>query len=379
MTIKTVAVHNGIFHADDAFAVSVLRLAGLQIQVVRTRDLQTLTDADYRVDVGGRNDPETNDFDHHQKGGAGDRSNGVPFAAFGLLWEYRGRSIIRRFWGAEPPTDVEVEAVHDAVDRSLVQPVDAADNGHEIVAENVHNDVRPFTVSHAISLFNPGWDEDGTERDDKFDVAANMARRILLREVVRAIGVVRARTVVDLCLMGRPDPRILILPQFVPWQDALFAADPHGEKVLYIVFPSETGDWRLQCCPPEKGSFDKKRPLPDAWAGLRGDDLAALTGVQDAVFCHPGRFIAGAQGYEGIMRLAEMALADDERGLDAEEAALANAIEAGIDPGPLDAEMAALANSVEGSLCAVCAERGDCDVPPIANCGHFIDENEPRG
>jgi uncharacterized UPF0160 family protein len=54
-----------------------------------------------------------------------------------------------------------------------------------------------------------------------------------------------------------------------------------------------------------------RKDLPLAWAGLRGVDLAAVCGVADAVFCHNGRFIAGAGSLEGALRMAELALASE--------------------------------------------------------------------
>jgi uncharacterized UPF0160 family protein len=44
---------------------------------------------------------------------------------------------------------------------------------------------------------------------------------------------------------------------------------------------------------------------------LRGAELAAVCGVQDAVFCHNGRFIAGAGSLQGALRMAELALLSD--------------------------------------------------------------------
>jgi uncharacterized UPF0160 family protein len=62
--------------------------------------------------------------------------------------------------------------------------------------------------------------------------------------------------------------------------------------------------------PRQLGSFENRRDLPAAWAGLEGDDLVAVTGVADALFCHAKRFLVVARTREGIGRLAELALAD---------------------------------------------------------------------
>src|SRR3712207_7557428 len=58
--------HPGNFHADDVFAVAVLQLVHGELEVVRTRDPELHAAADVRIDVGGRHDPATGDFDHHQ-------------------------------------------------------------------------------------------------------------------------------------------------------------------------------------------------------------------------------------------------------------------------------------------------------------------------
>src|SRR3712207_1683731 len=92
MALK-VATHPGNFHADDVFAVAVLSLAEGPLEIVRTRDAEALDAADARVDVGGKSDPETGDYDHHQRGGAGERPNGIRYASFGLVWKQYGTSL----------------------------------------------------------------------------------------------------------------------------------------------------------------------------------------------------------------------------------------------------------------------------------------------
>jgi uncharacterized UPF0160 family protein len=54
--------------------------------------------------------------------------------------------------------------------------------------------------------------------------------------------------------------------------------------------------------------------LPEAWAGLRDAELAAVTGVPDAGFCHNGRFIAAAKSFEGVRAMAKLALQAVEEG-----------------------------------------------------------------
>ena len=117
-----VATHPGNFHADEVFAIAALGLAAGPLEIVRTRDERELDAADARVDVGGRSDPATGDYDHHQKGGAGERANGIRYASFGLVW----RDARRARWRAAPRPRA-------AIDERLVQGVDANDTGQTII------------------------------------------------------------------------------------------------------------------------------------------------------------------------------------------------------------------------------------------------------
>ncbi len=291
-----VATHSGSFHADDVFAIAVLILlpSGEGVEVVRSRDPEVLAAADVRVDVGQRNDPATGDFDHHQKGGAGERANGIRYASFGLVWREHGAAIC----GGD-------EEVARRIDEVLVQGVDANDTGQSIV-EPVYEGVAPFTVSHAIAALNPNWDEDASaaEKDAAFDRAVALARGILEREIASARAQVRAAGLVRDAIRRAEDPRVVELDRGMPWHRELI---PTAPEALYVVYPRED-DWGLQAVPRQLGEFANRKDLPAAWAGLSNDELAAVTGVPDARFCHIGRFMAVAGSREGALALARQAL-----------------------------------------------------------------------
>src|SRR5574344_2298969 len=91
---KKVVTHDGDFHTDDIFATAVISiLEEGKIKIIRTRDKDMFKDADYIYDVGGESDDGQNKFDHHQKGGAGTRINGVSYASFGLVWKKFGAAL----------------------------------------------------------------------------------------------------------------------------------------------------------------------------------------------------------------------------------------------------------------------------------------------
>jgi uncharacterized UPF0160 family protein len=296
-----IATHDGSFHADEVFALAALNLretAGGRPapEIVRSRDPAVLAGADARVDVGFRDDPEHGDFDHHQRDFARVRPNGVRLASFGLVWAHLGGELC-----GEP----EVAA---AVDATLVQAIDAADTGQRLT-ELIVQDVHPMTLSGVIGGLNAGWDETLTAEQERarFDRAVALAGEILAREIAAAASARRAERIVTGAIAATADPRLVELPVNAPWKRVLVPAAPEAQ---FVIMPKRQG-FGLEAVPRELGSFENRRSLPAAWAGLQGDDLVAVTGVADAVFCHVKRFLVVARSHDGIERLAALALAED--------------------------------------------------------------------
>jgi uncharacterized UPF0160 family protein len=80
-------------------------------------------------------------------------------------------------------------------------------------------------------------------------------------------------------------------------------------KVLFVISHNLAEQrFMIHTVPVSPESFDARADLPEAWAGLRDAELAAVTGVPDAGFCHNGRFIAAAKSFEGVLAMAKLAL-----------------------------------------------------------------------
>jgi uncharacterized UPF0160 family protein len=263
---------------------------------VRTRDRDALAQADLRVDVGFRDDASSGDFDHHQRDFGAVRDSGVGYASFGLVWREFGARIC----------DGDQE-VADAVDETLVQPVDANDTGQRLT-QSLIDGARPMTISGIIGGFNARWDEALTpgEERERFDAAVALAGDILAREVASAASGHRSKRIVREAIAATPDARVVELPVNAPWKQVLVTT---AGDALFVIYPKRQG-FGLEAVPRELGSFENRRDLPAAWAGLEGADLVAATGVPDALFCHARRFLAVARSRAGINRLAELALAE---------------------------------------------------------------------
>lgn len=287
MTDITIATHNGNFHADDVFSIAALKNIFPDFKLIRTRDLELIGKADIVIDVGGEYDAEAGRFDHHQRGGAGGRENGIPYSSFGLIWQKYGLQICQ---GSQE--------VANAVDAGLVSTIDAIDCGH---VEGVSQGI---SLSQTISMFNPTWQED-SHFDTCFDEAVEFASRVLTRFIAAANGGISAKVIVAKAIDNAEDPRVIVLEKYTPWKRTVHAL---SEDALYMVYPSQTGQWRIQTVPVEPGSFEDRKSLPKQWAGLSDKALQEVTGIDDAMFCHNGLFIAGAESFESTMKMASIAL-----------------------------------------------------------------------
>jgi len=286
MTDLTIATHNGNFHADDVFSIAALKNIYPSFKLVRTRDLELIAKADIVLDVGGEYDADAGRFDHHQRGGAGERDNGIPYSSFGLIWQKYGLEICDGN-----------QKVANAVDAGLVSTIDADDCGYGERAEGI-------SLSRTISMFNPSWQEE-PDFDAGFDEAVEFASRLLTRFIASAKGGISAKSIVTKAIEDAEDPRVIVLEKYIPWKKTVLK---QSEEALFMLYPSQTGQWRIQAVPVEQGSFENRKQLPKKWAGLSGAELVEATGIDDAMFCHNGLFIAGAESFESTMKMATMAL-----------------------------------------------------------------------
>ena len=287
MTDLIIATHNGNFHADDVFSIAALKGIFPSSRLIRTRDLAVIGQADIVIDVGGEYDADTDRFDHHQRGGAGARVNGIPYSSFGLIWQKYGAKICSGN-----------QEIADAVESSLVSAIDAVDCGY------VDGVPQGVSLSQTIGMFNPTWQEE-SHFDECFDQAVDFASRVLSRFIASANGGISAKAIVAKAINEADDARVIVLDKYTPWKTTVHAL---SKDALYIIYPSPSGQWRIQTVPVEPGSFDDRKPLPKAWAGLSDKALIAATGIHDAMFCHNGLFIAGAESFESTLKMAAIAL-----------------------------------------------------------------------
>lgn len=282
--------HSGKFHADDVFSSALLLYLNPQITITRGNQVPEGYDG-IVFDIGrGR-------YDHHQRDSRV-RENGVPYAAFGLLWEELGSGILG-------------ETLAQRFDEEFVQPLDKNDNTGE-----------KNELASLIGNFNPVWDEteaaDGVteeERDRGLSVgflrAVQVAGMILENKFARYRADARADEKINQVLAMQEtqggDARILVLPEFVPCQKRLKETD-----TAFVIFPSNRGGY---CIQPQKkpDSMNYKCSFPKQWLGLENEELQAATGLASAGFCHKGGFLMTVGDEADAIRACEISLEEYEQ------------------------------------------------------------------
>lgn len=327
--------------------------------LTRTRNPDLLATADIVVDVGATYEPATHRYDHHQRGF--DQTLTTPgkewatkLSSAGLVYKHFGADVIAAIVGdAGLPalSDEDAAAVYAKVYESFIEAVDAVDNGIPQYVSAPCSSCGPpaaggggdgdaaalprpgpafaiyqssTSLSARVGRLNGRWNEDLTDGKDplggptgRFLAASSVAGEEFAATVVDVVASwLPARAVVAASLGARFEAdasgKVVVLSTFAPWKAHLFAAEraagAEGE-VLYVVYQDGRGSgWRIQAVPPTPESFDSRKKLPEAWRGVRDEDLDKVTGVEGCVFVHASGFIGGNKTFEGVMAMAQKAI-----------------------------------------------------------------------
>ena len=282
---RSFGTHNGSFHADEVTACSLLLSFDLidQDKVQRTRDPEILATCEYVCDVGGVYDPKLKRFDHHQATYKG------PMSSAGMVLLYLKDS------------GVIDSHLYDHLNRTLIMGIDAHDNG---IAKS---ELGVTTFSQVVSNFLPiTYDAPPNVMDEAFFASVDFVVNHLKRFRARVIYTQTCQDTVRKAMMT--GEQALIFDEPLPWIENFFELGGDLHPAQFVLMPS--GDhWKLRGIPPSLAERMKvRKALPDAWAGLRDAELAKITGLQGAIFCHKGRFISIWKTKEDAIKALHLAL-----------------------------------------------------------------------
>lgn len=303
---KKLVTHSGSFHADDIVSYSILSCVFPHHTLVRSRDEETILSGDIVFDVGRLYDKSRCRFDHHQENGP-KRKNGELYSSAGLIWDTYGSKMIRTILSDKNPDARTIERIWSKIDSKFIRFIDLVDNGQ----------MQPSSDNISVMLlsFNPSWVEQEHCSDVnqlfyyQFLRAAFVAKEFITRMIYREYGNIHSETMVLEYYKKSPDKRVLELPVGMPWQEVvtnnklptIYVLHPNVEKTMIMV----------NCVPVDTHSFQNIKSLPSKWSAKDGEELALLTGVVDAVFCHRQCFVGAAKSWDGARELARLALNEE--------------------------------------------------------------------
>ena len=344
--VTVIGTHNGHFHADEALAVYLLRLLP-QFQhstLIRTRDPELLKTCDIVVDVGGVHDHGIFRYDHHQR----EFSTTFPgkqtkLSSAGLVWVHYGKAIVSQVTGLEQGSD-DCELLYQKLYADFIEAFDANDNGISVYdpkelkqagIEKKFSD-KGYSIASVVNRYNyapapmqmdkaNGADEKHpqNEEDARFLRASTfVGEQFTLELSDRFTSWLPARALVAKAFASRHQHdsagRILVIPQTAdggaPWADHLYNLEKESAcegDVLYVLF-AENGDpgskWRIRAVSVSSDSFENRKGLPEAWRGVRDEELAGVAGIAGCVFVHASGFIGGNERFGGALEMARMAV-----------------------------------------------------------------------
>lgn len=287
--LRSVGIHDGTFHADEVTACALLIVFDLidEELVTRTRDPKVLDTCEYVCDVGGVYDPAKKLFDHHQATYQGELSSA------GMILRYLKEQ------------KVMTQEAFDHLNQMLVLGVDAHDNGRS------KQEVGVCTFSHVIANFNPiAYDADEHQLDAAFRAALTFTIGHVRRCYERYQYNLSCRALVKEAM--ERGGSCLFFDRALPWLENFFALDGEAHEALFVVMPAGE-HWKVRGIPPNYAErMQVRRPLPEKWAGLLGEELVEASGIEGAVFCHKGRFTSVWETKEAAMKALHEILGEDE-------------------------------------------------------------------
>lgn len=320
---KKIGTHSGTFHCDEALGCFLLQQTAkfTGAEVVRTRDPAVLAELDVVIDVGGVYDPETDRFDHHQRGFTEVFGHGfvTKLSSAGLVYKHYGREIVAKTMGLDSSSP-EVEEVYLTLYKNFMEAIDAIDNGvNQWDSEAPPKYLNNTHLSARVGGLNPAWNEDSSDAT----LAAGFQAAIALTgaEFTDALSYLakswlpaRALVLADLQARTQIDPsgQIMKLNSYCPWKEHLYQLEEElgiSGEVKYVLYEDEREKkWRIQAVGVAPGSFESRKALPVAWRGFRDGELSSVTGIPGGVFVHASGFIGGNDTYAGALEMAKKAL-----------------------------------------------------------------------
>jgi uncharacterized UPF0160 family protein len=255
---------------------------------------------------------------------------------------HHGKSIISEVTGLEEDS-TDCELLYQKLYDEFIEAFDANDNGISVydtkALQNAGIEKRfsdkGFSIASVVNRFNyaPIKTNAGAangvnaksqvEEDTRFlKASAFVGEQFSLELHDKHTNWLPARALVAEAFADRMQydnqGRILVIPQTpdggAPWADHLYTLERENGcegQVLYVLF-AENGEpnskWRIRAVSVSSDSFENRKALPEAWRGVRDEELSNLAEIPGCVFVHASGFIGGNVTFEGALQMAKKAV-----------------------------------------------------------------------
>ena len=267
MTNQIQAVtHSGVFHADEVFACALLCIAYGQenVSIIRTRDNEVLTKATHDedvwvVDVGDDFNPSMLNFDHHMRDFNVPNRHGNKLSSFGMVVE----ALLRRSFFSEVRQQL----------LDFSNKVDLMDNGVKVAEDLTF-----------ISVFNSYSESEYLSFYSALHTAISYLRSLINKWREDHLTNLRLND----ALGNMTEDGIIYHSSYIP-VDERANAIPEAKLVIY---KNKQNTYNIQSVNvTETKDFSVRCPTPEAWRGLRDDELIRASGGLPLTFCHVGGFL----------------------------------------------------------------------------------------
>jgi len=241
-------IHDGIFHLDD---LTVAALATLyneykygheylfeNFDIQRTRNPSIIKQFET---VGIVADVGNGEFDHHQPN-AKVRSNGVKYAATGLIWEQMGADLIKLVCDKNDyvPSEEAVDWAAKMFDLNVCQPIDNTDN--------FGLKKYPNPLADMISSYNSDDIRDDEKQYEGFYAAVLLLEQLLQSDLEKYGRQCKEYDELTKIINASEGACNIVLPKhFAP---TLFIG--RDCEIHYIAYPADNGKWNISSLDSER-------------------------------------------------------------------------------------------------------------------------------
>ncbi len=279
--------HSGTMHADEVFSTAFLEMYLKDVRIYRTNyiDNSKVQENTIIYDVG------RGKYDHHQPEAA-KRENDITYCSFGLLWKEYGKEFLKNY-------DIKyVDEVWNGIDKDLVEYIDADDNGQ---FPKIEAPYKVKTLPGIIKLFNPSYDS-GEDESEQFLAACEVAKAIFKEEILYINGKVIAEEELKEELKDITNEKYVILDKFLPYEDTILGNEKYN-NLLFVAYPSNRGGYAIKVIPKSIEDKTARQSFPEEWAGLEGEALEKISGIEGLTFCHTARFIVSCKNIDSVYKV----------------------------------------------------------------------------